>query len=559
MSHNNDIRRIVESLLAEGSYSEDEEYQSIEKLQAAVPEAFVELIMAYARKKNRLEAVLRENQSIQRKMKQIIDDLTDIPWYSATVVMNEAGTEGKVLVAMGSSLIAVQCSDQVQPESLSPGQRVFISHEKNTIVDLDSSVPLCQELGVVEELHGDKLFVKARETELIPLRLAHTLHGSQVKVGDRVLFDRHLGFVYEVVPGRNTEMNILEEIDSGITLEMIGGIDAIKKEICDEIVMQLLYPEIIKRHQGRSAKGILLVSAPGNGKTMLAKALCNFVKELFDKDTVRFYSMPPGSHRHWLYGMSDQIIIKMFRDVKEFTKIKGNKAVIFMDEVDAFGKRSNDIGNSIDSRILGTLLAQIDGVNDNGNLLLIGAANRADELMDTALTRPGRFGDAVYRIPRPDRESTRAIFSKYLTEDLPYRSNGNSLPGHQACGLYIDAATARIFAPSSPLNQIATLVLRDGTRKPVRGCDLISGASIENMVRKAKSMACRRAIRGTEGILLEDLLASVDGEIRSAAQALKSPRNARDILSIGPDTDFRVELPDPGDCLETASYRWMRA
>jgi len=559
MTLTDESNEIIEYLLAGRARSREDEIAVIQKLNAMFPKHLVDLIIRYVDSNHRLETGLKESKAIQREMKLLIDKLTAIPWYSATVIRKESGCPGRALVALGGARMTMECAEEVDPDRLEEGQRIFVSQEKNVIIGVDSGPPFCSEIGVVEELQGNRIIVKAREMEEIPLTQAYTLQDSDLKTGDRVLFDRQLGFAYEVLPGEKKDTDVLEEVDSDVTLDMIGGMDAIKNDICDEIVLQLLYPEISRRHKMRPAKGILLLSAPGNGKTMLAKALCNFIREIFDASEVKFLSMPPGGHRHWLYGMSDQIIIKTFKAAREFTKKKGNKVIIFMDEIDSLGRRSNEMGNSIDSRIMGTLLAQIDGTNDSGDILLIGAANRADDRLDTALMRPGRLADRVYRIPTPDREAARGIFSMYLTEDLPYRNNDGRLAGNEARQHFIDAAVTRLYAPAGPLAQIGTLVMRDGSRRPVRGADLVSGAIIENIVRKSKYAACRRAVRGTDGILLEDLLGALDAEIYSAARVLKSPVNARDILGLGIDTDFRVELSDNPENPETTPYLFIRS
>ncbi len=549
---------MLQRLFSEEALSHEEEMFYIERLIVRFPSEIGNLIKFYAQKKQRLEAGLKESKEIHRKQQYIISKLTAMPWYSGTVIRKDIGIPDKVIVAVGPSQMALECADGIEPDDLEIGQKVLVSQEKNCVIDIDLGDHRCKEIGVVEEFHRDYVIVKVREMESIPLTLACALRDTPLKTGDRVLYDGQLGLAYEVLPQKVLGTEMLEEAASDVTLDMIGGMDDILYEICDEIVMHLLYPEVCRRHNMRPAKGILLISPPGNGKTMLAKGLLNFVKDLVGTGQVKFLSLPPGAHRHWLYGMSDQILINIFKSAREFTQNKGNKVIIFMDELDNWGRRSNDMGNTIDSRVMGTLLAQIDGLNDAGDILLIGAANRADDMLDTALTRPGRFGDNVFRIPRPDREAARAIFSKYLTTDLLYLNSSGMPAPQEAREQFIDAAVSRIFAPAGPMSKVATLVLRQGARRHVRAADLISGACIENIVRKAKYASCRRAIKGMEGILLEDLLDAVNTEIHSAAQALKWPRNARDILNLSSDLDFRVEYAANVEAPEVNTYRWVQ-
>ena len=118
------------------------------------------------------------------------------------------------------------------------------------------------------------------------------------------------------------------------------------------------------------------------------------------------------------------------------------------------------------------------------------------------------------------------------------------LPGKEAAEAFIDAALARIFSPNGEAHRVATLVMRDGTRRDVSAPDIISGAIIENIARKAKYQACLRALSGQSGIRSEDVLDAVDSELYSAAKSLSNPRNARDILGLSLDMDFRVELAE---------------
>lgn len=555
-----DNERLVQALLSDREVPWEAEQQVLERLlaQDQDPDRVRELLLGYAEQRHQLNTGLRESRKTNKKLKHLVDKLTDIPWYSGTVLETETGAPDRVLVSTGSALLLAGSADEVDIQDIKKGQRVFLSQERNCIMGADPTPPRCSETGEVERILGDRLILKVREVEKLIVGMAGPLLRHPPKKGRIVAFNRETLLAYEILPDVKDERTVLDEIDSEVTLDQIGGIGNIVNEICDEIVLELFYPELLKKHQMRPAKGVLLVSAPGNGKTMLAKGLANFVREIVPDGQVKFLTMPPGSHRHWLYGMSDQIIINTFKTAKDFARKPGNKCILFLDEIDNWGRRSNGIGNTIDARVMGTLLAQIDGTDDKGNILLIGASNRADDMLDAALLRPGRFGDNVYRIPPPDREASRDIFTKYLLPELTYRENGRILPGTEAVETFTDAVVARIFAPNGDAMPVASLVMRDGTRMDVRAGDIISGAIIENAVRKAKLLSCKRALSGREGIVLEDLLDAVDAEFQSAAQRLKSPQNARDILGISPDADFRVELPAEAQRMSSRTQHWLR-
>jgi proteasome-associated ATPase len=220
-----------------------------------------------------------------------------------------------------------------------------------------------------------------------------------------------------------------------------------------------------------------------------------------------------------------------------------------MDELDNIGARSGDFVNAIDSRVLTAFLAEIDGLEAAGNLLLIGATNRAD-LLDEALLRPGRFGDRVFQIPRPSRDAAREIFGKHVTPNLPF-SNGNGASAQAMAEELIEAAVCHIYSPRGEGNLLATLTLRDGKRQQVHAPEVMSGALIANVVREAKRRSCARGARGGQvGIAAADVLDAVDGELETIAQRLKKTRYIHALLT---------ELPADVDVVKVEIHTRSRA
>lgn len=557
MPNKNDL---VSLLLSRADLPWDEEQRLLKQALQVCPGRAEELLVGYAGQRKRHTRSLQEAKRAVDGLRQLNKKLTAMPWYPGTVLRKNTGRPNELEVSVGHTRMLVGCANGISPDDLRTGQQVLLAQEKNCVLAVDPSAPHCGETAVVDQLLGDKAVLKVREVEEVVVTLSDELCDTPPQEGDRVIFSREHRLAFEVVPKKDDETSVLKEVDSDVTLDQIGGLDGVVEDICTEIVMQLYHRDVVEKHDLRPAKGILLVGPPGVGKTMLAKGAANFVKKVSPDGDVRFLAIPPGAHRHWLYGMSDQIIIKTFAAAKEATGKNGTRCIIFMDELDNWGRRSGDIANTIDSRVMDTLLAQIDGLDDSGNILLIGASNRADDMLDIALLRPGRFGDNVFRIPRPGRTATRDIFGKYLVPDLPYRQNGQNLSGAEMSAKLIDAAVSRICSPNGEANKVATLVMRDGNRRDVLATEIISGALIENIVRRAKYKSCVRALSGKAGITLEDVLDAVDAELDSAVRALKSPRNARDILGLSHDADVvRVELASERPESAIRSHRYVRA
>jgi proteasome-associated ATPase len=192
--------------------------------------------------------------------------------------------------------------------------------------------------------------------------------------------------------------------------------------------------------------------------------------------------------------------------------------------------------------MLNAFMAELNGLEDRGNIVILAATNRLDSL-DPALLRPGRLGDLVLHFPQPRAKAARAILGRHLPAGIPYAACGGG-PGAERDAL-LDQAVAQLFAQSSD-TELANLTLRDGKHRLVRAADLVSGAQLEAIAQAALERACvREAEGGPVGVSVADMNAAISEFFLAAPRAL-TPRNARNYLRDLPqDVDVvRVDLVD---------------
>jgi transitional endoplasmic reticulum ATPase len=187
--------------------------------------------------------------------------------------------------------------------------------------------------------------------------------------------------------------------------EQIGGLEEVKRELKEAVELPLKNLEAFTRVGIRPAKGILLYGPPGTGKTLLAKAVAT-------ESEANFISIRgPELLSKW-YGESEKGIREVFRKARSAAP-----AIIFFDEIDAIAPaRGGEDNGHVMERVVNTLLAEMDGIQNLKGVVVIGATNRPD-MLDAALVRPGRFDKAVL-IPMPDEKSRLEIL-KVHTKAMP--------------------------------------------------------------------------------------------------------------------------------------------
>ncbi len=228
-----------------------------------------------------------------------------------------------------------------------------------------------------------------------------------------------------------------------VTFADVAGIDEAKAEV-QEIIDFLKDPGRFQKLGGKIPKGVLLVGAPGTGKTLLARAIAG-------EAGVPFFSISGSDFVEMFVGVGASRVRDLFEQAK-----KNAPCILFIDEIDAVGRhRGAGLGGGHDEReqTLNQLLVEMDGFDPNEGVIVLAATNRPD-VLDPALLRPGRFDRQVV-VPQPDVKGRLAII-KVHTRKIPLAEN-----------VHLEVLS--------------------------RGTPGFSGADLENLVNEAALLAARQA------------------------------------------------------------------
>ncbi|TXC74050.1 CDC48 family AAA ATPase [Sphingorhabdus soli] len=180
----------------------------------------------------------------------------------------------------------------------------------------------------------------------------------------------------------------------------VGGLDDAQQRLKEGIELPLKDPEAFRRLGIRPAKGFLLYGPPGTGKTLLAKAVAREAQ-------ANFIATKSSDLLSKWYGESEQQIARLFARARQVAP-----TVVFIDELDSLVPARGGSGGgepAVTDRVVNTILAEMDGLEDMQSVVVIGATNRPN-MIDPALLRPGRFDELVY-VPVPDAAGRRRILA----------------------------------------------------------------------------------------------------------------------------------------------------
>jgi transitional endoplasmic reticulum ATPase len=260
----------------------------------------------------------------------------------------------------------------------------------------------------------------------------------------------------------------------------IGGLDEPRDRLKEGVELPLKHPDAFRRLGIRPAKGFLLYGPPGTGKTLLAKAAAR-------ESQANFIATKSSDLLSKWYGESEQQIARLFARARQVAP-----TIIFIDELDSLvPARGGGLGEpQVTERVVNTILAEMDGLEELQNVVVIGATNRPT-LIDPALLRPGRFDELIY-VGTPD-EGGRARILAIHTGDMPLAKN-------------VD---------------LASLAKRT---------DRFTGADLEDLVRRAGLTALRRGLDAGEVTMADFESALLETRASVTAEMLDEYSRIQDTL-----------------------------
>jgi transitional endoplasmic reticulum ATPase len=283
----------------------------------------------------------------------------------------------------------------------------------------------------------------------------------------RVTRDDFLGALKRVQPSAMREVMVQAP---NTRWSDIGGLDAARDKMIEGIELPLKHPEAFRRLGIRPAKGFLLYGPPGTGKTLLAKAAAR-------ESDANFIAIKSSDLLSKWYGESEQQIARLFARARAVAP-----TIVFIDELDSLvPARGSGAGEpQVTERVVNTILAEMDGIEEMQSVVVIGATNRPN-LIDPALLRPGRLDELIY-VSVPNAEGRRRILGIH-TAKMPL-----------AEGVDLDALAERT--------------------------ERFTGADLEDLVRRAGLAALKRSIE-SDIVTMEDFETALKDTRASVTEAME--------------------------------------
>lgn len=455
--------------------------------------------------------------------------------YRATIIDCYMNTDGdtRIVTTMGGLKEDMSIGPNVKHTDIIIGnEAVIVSvNGTKTTIGVKEPTPFDGSICKVTKIIDTHRLLAARFNggEEMPGFLRAGLTMDSIKIGDNVRIDLASRVVYEVFENKPEASRFNLVGNASNTFDNVGGLFEAKKELHKKLITPLKNPDIFKQYKINPIRGVLLYGPPGCGKTLVAGAIFNELNNSLKgkispekfaelEKTHFFFVSGPEILSKWV-GEGEETIRSLFRAAKE-ASLDGYPSVIFWDEIDSVARtRQETHAYATEKTIVPTLLSELNGLNTNGNVVLIAATNRPD-LLDPALLRAGRLGDLKLEIKRPNKEEALDIVKKYLLPE--YRTNNCS---------YDECVSAVIdtFFNDKILGRIE---LSDGGEYIITPSDFISGASVSKVIQDVlMESALNEAIGNGAGVSKDLLRAFSEREITEQIKLFKS-HNIRDFISL---------------------------
>jgi len=283
------------------------------------------------------------------------------------------------------------------------------------------TVPVSFGLGPLSSMSGQKIPLKIAETE--PSGTVVVTDSTDIQVSEMPAEQVHSG---EGAPEASDTPDV--------TYEDIGGLDRELEQVREMIELPMRHPELFQQLGIEPPKGVLLHGPPGTGKTLMAKAVANEIDAYFTT-----ISGPEIMSKY--YGESEEQLREVFDEASE-----NSPAIVFIDEIDSIAPKRGETQGDVERRVVAQLLSLMDGLEERGQVIVIGATNRVDAI-DPALRRGGRF-DREIEIGVPDKEGRKEILQVHtrgmpLSEEIDienYAENTHGFVGADLASLTKESA-----------------------------------------------------------------------------------------------------------------------
>jgi len=499
-----EIRREVQKAFSKGS--KDNLYKA---LRAEDTAALVDILWEYMEEADSGYVAKRELVDKQDELEELLKKIKALNDKSGQRTRClEILPDRRALIQLGPLKEEVMISPSVDLKQLKAGTEVLVigCNEGRMIAAVRK--PSLNE-GRITKIHqildDERVIIEDGGHEFI-LRLAE---GVECEVGNKIRYDLEAQLVLEVLENTEASVFSLSEVPEA-TFEDVKGLEEEKEFLKEKIVYPIVYKEKFNKYGIKPIRAALFHGPSGCGKTFIAGAIFNEMIRLKKegplsqnpKDYKGFFVINgPEVLNKWA-GATEETIRKIFEEARKVAAESNCPSLIFWDEIESITRKRTDSATyTPEKTVVPTLLAEIQGLESTHNVILIGATNRPD-LIDPALMRPGRLGDAIIEIPRPERQAGQKILEKaFNREGLP--SGLEALLEEDLVGQLI----ANIYDNEKPL-AVAKLV--DGSSKPLMRQEMVNGALFAQLGEEIVRKTCMVEIKNEETPKVSELLKMSD-------------------------------------------------